>query len=317
MAVYLARQRQYRERKNIALDQREKACRDLRQTVSIAYNDTLRLSDQLSRIRTQVSLVERTRAAYRDQFNIGQRTLLDLLNTQNEYFDARRALVNAEADLSIAHLRTQAGSGRLLENLGLKRLELVDGPEDDDLTPVDPAQLCPPMTPAETTLDRAALERQVQALREDNPALLLIGGRQATAVEPTPTAAPGDRIETDIVVRTTASGQARIARRARLSWFLCRRVCPRRWDESRELGSPARATHCACRQHPYRNPESGRHRDRCNVGRGKFPTSLFNGGRQRHERENARMASWKLRHQRHPKTSLAPGLYGLHVGENG
>lgn len=210
----LARQRQYRERKNIALDQREKACRDLRQTVSIAYNDTLRLSDQLSRIRTQVSLVERTRAAYRDQFNIGQRTLLDLLNTQNEYFDARRALVNAEADLSIAHLRTQAGSGRLLENLGLKRLELVDGPEDDDLTPVDPAQLCPPMTPAETTLDRAALERQVQALR-DNPALPLIGGRQATAVEPTPTAAPGDRIETDIVVRTTAWGQAWASRDVR------------------------------------------------------------------------------------------------------
>jgi TolC family type I secretion outer membrane protein len=136
----IARDRQYRERKNIALDQREKACRDIRQTLSIAYHDTVRLADQLSFLALQVDLVERTRNAYRDQFNIGQRTLLDLLNTQNEFFDARRSQVNADVDLSLAYLRSYAGMGRLLEKLGLKRAEAESAPDEKEMAP---ARSCP------------------------------------------------------------------------------------------------------------------------------------------------------------------------------
>lgn len=161
-----ARSRQYRERKNVALDLREKACRDLRQTLSIAYNETQRLNDQLSYIAMQVALVEKTRTAYRDQFNIGQRTLLDLLNTQNEYFDARRSQVNAEADLSIAYLRSYAGMGNLLERLVLKRVDADSAPLDNELTPVDLAQMCPPMVPVDTALDREALKRKASEMLE-------------------------------------------------------------------------------------------------------------------------------------------------------
>ena len=180
-----ARSRQYRERKNIALDQREKACRDVRQTLSIAYNETARLKDQLGYIGLQVQLVEKTRTAYRDQFNIGQRTLLDLLNTQNEYFDARRALVNAESDLTLAYLRSYAGTGHLLENLGLKKIdednkEAGSSPADDELTPIDLAQLCPATTPVDTTLDRQALNRKAREMIE-SPTGNFIGGRTATA----------------------------------------------------------------------------------------------------------------------------------------
>lgn len=152
-----ARNRQYRERKNIAIDEREKACRDMRQTLSIAYNDTLRLKDQLNYIAIQVELVEKTRAAYQDQFKIGQRTLLDLLNTQNEYFDARRAQVNAENDLSLAYLRTYASMGRLLENLGLKRVESDNSPDSSELTEVDMSVLCPPTSPPGSLSDRGAV----------------------------------------------------------------------------------------------------------------------------------------------------------------
>ena len=160
----MARNRQYRERKNIAMDQREKSCRDMRQTLSIAYNEALRLTDQLSFIGLQVNLVEKTRAAYRDQFNIGQRTLLDLLNTQNEFFDARRSQVNADMDLSIAYIRTYAGMGTLLEHLGLKRLEDENNPDEQDLVKVDLAELCPAIAPQDTTLDREALNRKAKAL---------------------------------------------------------------------------------------------------------------------------------------------------------
>lgn len=162
----MARSRQYRERKNVSLDQREKACRDVRQTLSIAFNDTQRLSDQLAYLAMQVGLVEKTRTAYRDQFNIGQRTLLDLLNTQNEYFDARRAQVNADTDLSLAYLRSYAGMGRLLEALGLKPLEVDDAPAASELAAVDAAELCPPFAPVDTTLDREKLARKAKEIAE-------------------------------------------------------------------------------------------------------------------------------------------------------
>jgi adhesin transport system outer membrane protein len=164
----MARIRQYRERKYMAMDLREKACRDMRQTLSIAYNDTLRLNDQIGYLATQVGLVAKTRTAYRDQFNIGQRTLLDLLNTQNEYFDARRTYSNAVADRSLAYLRTYAGMGRLLERLGLKQIDLEgQAPEPSDFATVDLDQLCPPLTPEDTTLDRDALLREAQRTSEN------------------------------------------------------------------------------------------------------------------------------------------------------
>jgi adhesin transport system outer membrane protein len=171
------RNRQYAERKNIALDQREKACRDMRQTLSIAYNDTTRLSDQLSFIGIQVSLVEKTRDAYRDQFNIGQRSLLDLLDTQNELFNAQRAQVNADADINLAYVRAYAAMGVLLEHLELKQIEPEEAPAHGDFTKPDLDQLCPPAAPASSAVDREALN--YRALEVMNSAGALVGGGSA------------------------------------------------------------------------------------------------------------------------------------------
>lgn len=171
------RNRQYAERKNIALDQREKACRDMRQTLSIAYNDTSRLSDQLSFIGIQVGLVEKTRDAYRDQFNIGQRSLLDLLDTQNELFNAQRAQVNADADINLAYMRAYAAMGILLEHLALKQIEPEAAPEHGDFTKPDLDQLCPPSAPAASAIDREALN--YRALEAMSTANALVGGGSA------------------------------------------------------------------------------------------------------------------------------------------
>ncbi|MBV5337177.1 MAG: TolC family protein, partial [Deltaproteobacteria bacterium] len=213
----VARSRQYRERKNITLDQREKACRDMRQTLSIAFNDTLRLNDQLSFIGLQVNLVEKTRTAYRDQFNIGQRTLLDLLNTQNEFFDSRRSQINADVDLSIAYLRSYAGMGRLLETLGLKRIEADKTVDEDNLTLVDLSQLCPATAPLDTTLDREALGRKAKEMMEGS-ANNFIGGRalpaadslavSTSATEAVVAKVPPATVEAEITAQTTAWGAA-------------------------------------------------------------------------------------------------------------
>lgn len=153
-----ARIRQAAEQLNQSRDLREKACRDLRQTVSIAYNDSQRLVEQLRYLDQHQLSIEKAREAYRRQFDIGQRTLLDLLDTENEYFQARRAYVNASYDLVVAEARTLAGMGRLMPALEVSREAMPTAAElGQDRAGVDPAELCPAEAPPPMSIDKAAL----------------------------------------------------------------------------------------------------------------------------------------------------------------
>ncbi|MDQ5897158.1 MAG: hypothetical protein RLZZ592_1441 [Pseudomonadota bacterium] len=116
-----ARVRQAANQLNQAADTRDKACRDARQTAAIAYQDSQKLVEQLTYLDRHVLSSEKVRDAYRQQFDIGQRTLLDLLNSENEIYGARRAYVNAEHDLQIARARTHAANSSLVASLGLTR----------------------------------------------------------------------------------------------------------------------------------------------------------------------------------------------------
>ena len=71
--------------------------------------------------------IQRARDAYRQQFDIGQRSLLDLLNAENETYTARRAVANAEFDLATAYARVHAAMNTLLPTLGLVRAEGAGG----------------------------------------------------------------------------------------------------------------------------------------------------------------------------------------------
>jgi adhesin transport system outer membrane protein len=160
----VARQTIYAERKNQAMDLRDKACRDIRQTLSIAYNEVHRLQAQRSSIDHQVSSIEKTRDAYKAQFNIGQRSLLDLLDTENELLNARRTAVNADVDINQAYLRTQAGIGKLLEFLGLKRLDEKEAPDSSEMATIVESEICPPETPKSYLVDIEALTARALAI---------------------------------------------------------------------------------------------------------------------------------------------------------
>lgn len=184
-----ARERQFTERKYMAIDMRDKACRDTRQTLSIAYNDVTRLREQVSFLNIQVGLVEKTRDAYRDQFNVGQRTLLDLLDTENELLSARRAAINADMDLSLAYLRTYAGMGTLLEFLELKRLD-VEAPDKSQLSTIDGAESCAAQPVAVAQIDRDALNARAVALLEANRTAYALPQAEPASVQPQNAVAP-------------------------------------------------------------------------------------------------------------------------------
>lgn len=177
-----ARKKQYAERVNIAKDLRDKSCRDIRQTVTIAFNDIRKLAEQIDYLDQHQLATEKARDAYRKQFDIGQRTLLDLLDTENELFDARRAYQNALHDQFQAYARTQAGMGKLLQQLGLQHLEVEDLSSQDEIADFDPATICPPEGDLETPIDKEQVF--AEALR-NRPELL-----PATPVAPARTAVP-------------------------------------------------------------------------------------------------------------------------------
>lgn len=122
------------QRINQAESLRDKACVDLRQTATIAYGDVLNLqarTPSLAQHRTASSAVL---VAYREQFDIGRRSLLDVLDSENEAFQAERAYTNGQYDLQIARLYTLHSMGELLNTLSLSS-EAIPPLEDLRSTP--------------------------------------------------------------------------------------------------------------------------------------------------------------------------------------
>lgn len=164
----MARSRQYADQVNVARDQRDKACRDVRQTAAIAFNDTRKLTEQLVYLDRHQLATEKARDAYRKQFDIGQRTLLDLLDTENELFQAKRAYVNAEYDLMIAQARTHASHGNLLKALELRRVGADDVANPDNWqVEGDGAEHCPPEAPIAFAENKQALDARAGAELRD------------------------------------------------------------------------------------------------------------------------------------------------------
>ena len=254
-----ARERQYVERKHMALEMREKACRDTRQTLLIAYNDVQRLRDQKEDLTTQVALLEKTRDAYREQFNIGQRTLLDLLDTENELLAAKRSLVNADTDLTLAYLRSQAGMGSLLEFMGLQKLETAT-PEASELAEVDAATLCPPEPVALSGTPRADLDARAQDMM----------GKKPPVVTPPPPAS-----DADVQARIRAWAQAWSAKDyTAYTAFYAPSFTPDRGLSMKEWESPAAHPHHAARKHRGDGGQAGRADARHRPGDGEVRADL-------------------------------------------
>ena len=188
-----ARVRQQTSLLNQSLDLRDKACRDTRQTTAIAYNDTRKLSDQLVLLERNTLAIEKARDAYRQQFDIGQRSLLDLLNAENEVYTARRAYANAEHDLSFAFARTQAAMNQLMARMGLARS--AESPDDARGWEAgdDAPGRCPMLVAEVNTVGRQELDGRAQRMSQSAsaPGPAAAPAARPGAVPAAPAPAPG------------------------------------------------------------------------------------------------------------------------------
>ena len=149
------RAKQYAAKLGAAFDLRDKTCRDVWQSGTIAYNDSIKLKAQIKLLDQHELSTGKARQAYQQQFDIGQRSLLDLLDTENELYQARRALAIAEFDLTLSLVRVLAATGSLLPALKLQPMVTEQPEGGSSAEDSDDALLCSQQVQTAVVLDRA------------------------------------------------------------------------------------------------------------------------------------------------------------------
>lgn len=123
-----------------AWDVRINTLRLLSEDLGLAWNALRNAREQKAVAFDYVQYSERVKEAYQKQFSLGDRTLLDLLDNENELFAAQRRLVDLTYTELYSHYRIKAAEGELLQSLGVvPPMEAValssPTPRRDDLLP--------------------------------------------------------------------------------------------------------------------------------------------------------------------------------------
>ncbi|WP_251978911.1 TolC family outer membrane protein [Salinicola avicenniae] len=95
----------------------DRSLREIRDELRLAWNARDYVTSQLPYLQRHVDASQQTRVNYRKQFDIGRRTLLDMLDSETELFNAQQAQVEAEFALRRANYRLLSATGQLLDNL--------------------------------------------------------------------------------------------------------------------------------------------------------------------------------------------------------
>jgi adhesin transport system outer membrane protein len=115
----IAREREAFHRVNESRAGLERARRRAEEEARFSYNALEAARARTVAQRARAEAQRRTRDAYAQQFEIGQRDLLDVLDAENELFLSRIALVTAEYNERFATYRVLAVTGTLLETLDI------------------------------------------------------------------------------------------------------------------------------------------------------------------------------------------------------
>lgn len=100
-----------------AVEIRNNTRRQIIENLRYAWNAHTYINKQMVYVNEHIKLTYDTLTGYRKQFNLGRRSLLDLLNTENEYVSALKTLINSEADALIAKYKILSATGHLLDKM--------------------------------------------------------------------------------------------------------------------------------------------------------------------------------------------------------
>ncbi len=94
--------------------------RQVVQSVRLSWEAYMAAKERVTYLEEYVKSTGLTAEAFAAQWNIGRRTMFDLLDTQAEYITAKSSLVSANYDKMYAEYRVLSGMGKLIETLGLQ-----------------------------------------------------------------------------------------------------------------------------------------------------------------------------------------------------
>jgi len=106
---------------NEAKELRSSVHRQVTEGFILSWNAFEQLNLQKKYIKMHVISSKDTQSDYKEQFKIGQRSLLDLLDTENELYQARRDFLDAEFTEISAQYRILHAMGMLVEGLRVTR----------------------------------------------------------------------------------------------------------------------------------------------------------------------------------------------------
>lgn len=88
---------------------------------NLAWNDREAAIDTIALLEQEVESSRQVRNSYADEFLVGRRTLLDLLDADNQLFNSRASLTTARFSKSFADYRILAATGSLLSTLDVEK----------------------------------------------------------------------------------------------------------------------------------------------------------------------------------------------------
>lgn len=115
----VARVREFKHRHQQSKEQRAVSARDLENDVRQTWASMVSAGERAKEFSSQAAANAEVVRAYKDQFNLDRRTLLDVLDSQNELFVSRSNTINAEFLEIFSVFRLLALKGQLLPTLGV------------------------------------------------------------------------------------------------------------------------------------------------------------------------------------------------------
>lgn len=114
----LARSRRAAERVNEARQRQAEIRRQVEERMRVEYTTLRTARENLPLTEARARSAAGVVSAYLEQFNIGRRSLLDVLDVVNELFEANVGVVSTDTEMMRAHYRVLAILGSLRETIG-------------------------------------------------------------------------------------------------------------------------------------------------------------------------------------------------------
>ena len=103
-----------------AQDVKNNAMRQLNEELRLAWNAKNNAEQQVPIAKEYAERSVTVRSAYQEQFSLGDRTLLDMLDSENEVFSAQRRYVELQFVDMFTSYRINARTGELLKSMNIQ-----------------------------------------------------------------------------------------------------------------------------------------------------------------------------------------------------